>query len=489
MAVTVLLRWLGDPVAFVRECLGAEPDEWQVEVLTALVSGKDAQGRRFQRFCLKASKGPGKTTILAWAILWFLATRLHPKVVCTSITEDNLKDGLWSELSKWQQCSPFLQAAFTWRSERFVSNEFPQTWWASARTWPKGADASQQANTLAGVHADAVMFVIDEAGGVPDAVAAAAEGGLANASEAEGREALLIIAGNPTHLEGPLYRACTSERALWWVKEISGDPDDPKRAPRVDIEWARAQIAKYGKDNPFVLVNVFGQFPPSSSNALLGPDVVHASMKRVLHEAVWGRDVRVLGVDIARFGDDRSVLVLRQGRVVHQPLVLRNLDTMQLTGRIALYIEEHRPDGVFLDQATFGQGVVDRLQQLGFNVMGIDFGGKATTSRFANMRAEMWFKMSEWVKGPSGPDSGGCLPNMPELVTELTTPLYKFNDENRLQLERKAEIKKRTGCSPDIADAIALTFAHPVAARDMQHLLQSRDARRRAETDFDPFRE
>lgn len=476
-AVAVLVRWLQDPVAFVRECLGAEPDAWQVEVLEALVKSG------FNRFCLKASKGPGKTTILAWAILWFLATRMHPKVVCTSITEDNLKDGLWSELSKWQQCSPFLQAAFTWRNERFVSNEFPQTWWASARTWPKGADASQQANTLAGVHADNVLFVIDEAGGVPDAVAAAAEGGLANASKEHGREALLIIAGNPTHLEGPLYRACTSERALWWVKEISGDPDDPKRAPRVDIEWARAQIAKYGRDNPFVLVNVFGQFPPSSSNALMGPDVVQKAMKRVLHESVWGREVKVLGVDIARFGDDRSVLVLRQGPVVHQPVVIRNLDTMALAGRIALYIEEHQPDGVFLDQATFGMGAVDRLQQLGFPVMGIDFGGKATSARYANMRAEMWFKMSEWVK------ANGCLPDMPELVTELTTPLYKFNDENRLQLERKAEIKKRTGCSPDIADAIALTFAHPVAARDMQHLLQSRAARRRAETDFDPFRE
>lgn len=454
-AVSHMRRWRGDPVSFVRQCLRAEPDAWQVEVLQALVlSG-------LRRFALKASKGPGKSTLLAWAIWWFLATRLHPKVVCTSITEDNLRDGLWTELAKWRAQSPFLLAAFDWKKERIEAVDHRETWWASARTWPKGGDSSQQAHTLAGVHADNVLFVLDEAGGIPDAVAAAAEGGLANVGE--GREALLLIAGNPTHLEGPLYRACTSERALWWVKEISGDPDDPGRAPRVSVDWAREQIAKYGRDNPYVLVNVFGRFPPSSANALIGPNDVSVAMGRRLGEAEYIEEVKILGVDVARFGDDRSVIFARQGRATWMPKVFRNLDLMELTGQVVLTINKWHPDAIFIDNAL-GAGVIDRLKQLGYRSMGVDFGGKALEVKFANRRAEMWWKMAEWMR------EGGVLPDVPELTQELTAAIYRFDPHSKLLLEKKEEIKKRTGVSPDLADALALTFAAPVASRDLRRL-------------------
>lgn len=453
----VIKRWRDDPRIFARECLGLTPDEWQDEVLEAAT--------RNMRLALKASKGPGKSFILAVLMWWFLATRAHPKVVATSITGDNLSDGLWTELSLLQQRSPFLKAAFRWTATRIMSVDHPETWWMSARTWPKGGTASQQADTLAGVHADHVMFVIDEAGGVPDAVAAAAEGGLANADVASNRTALFCIAGNPTHLEGPLFRACTSERRLWWVKEISGDPDDPKRAPRVSLDWARAQIEKYGRDNPYVLVNVFGKFPPSSSNALFGPDEVAAAMKRVLPELAWKHEVKVMGVDVARHGDDRTVIALRQGPVLFQPKVMRNLDTMQVAGQVALAYDKHRPDALFLDSATFGMGVVDRLVQLGYPAIGVDFGGKPVTHvKYRNRRAEMWFRFSEWVK------AGGVLPELPELVSELTTPTYKFDEQNHLQIEKKADIKARTGVSPDIADAMALTFAQPVMPLELRQL-------------------
>lgn len=472
-AADVLRRWREDPRVFARECIGLEPDEWQDEVLLAATVNL--------RLALKASKGPGKSFILAVLMWWFLVTRTHPKIVATSITGDNLADGLWTELSLLQQRSPFLKAAFRWSATRVASVDHPETWWMSARNWPKGGDASQQADTLAGVHADHVMFVIDEAGGVPDAVAAAAEGGLANVDPAGGRTGLFVIAGNPTHLEGPLYRACTSERHLWWVKEISGDPDDPQRAPRVSIEWARAQIAKYGRDNPFVLVNVFGRFPPASSNALFGPDDVVRAMKLVIDERAWKHEVKVMGVDVARHGDDRTVIALRQGRVVFAPRILRNLDTMQVAGQVATAFDKHRPDALFIDSATFGMGVVDRLHQLGYPVMGVDFGGKPVThTKYRNRRAEMWFLMSEWLR------AGGVLPDLPELVSELTTPTYKFDEANHLQLEKKAEIKKRTGVSPDIADAIALTFAAPVMPRELRELSRAPGAE--SDADYDPYK-
>lgn len=476
-----MARWRASPLAFVREVLGAVPDEWQVEVLLAIVeSGKN-------RFALKASKGPGKSTLLAWIVWWFLCTRPHPKVVCTSVTEDNLKDGLWTELSKWMGNSPLLKRLFTWRKERITCNAAPETWWASARNWPKGGSNEEQANTLAGVHADHVLFVLDEAGGIPNAVAAAAEGGLANIDKAEGRTAILLIAGNPTHLDGPLYRACTKDRAQWYVKEISGDPKDPKRAPRVSKDWAEEQIRQWGADHDWVLINVFGRFPKTASNALLGPDAVNAAMKRDIPEAAWKHEVKIVGVDVARHGDDRTVIIVRQGRLVMRPRILRTNDLMVVVGQVSLVCDKVRPDALFIDNGTFGAGVVDRLAQLKYPAIGIEFGDPPVTdTKFANRRAEMWFLMSGFV-GKPGSESGGVLPDMPELVPELTNCTYTFNAQNHLQLEKKAEIKKRTGVSPDIADALALTFAQPVAPRDMRELLERNNAATAKAADYDPY--
>ena len=445
-----LARWRESPVAFVRECLGAEPDPWQVEFLEAFPTN--------QRLALKACKGPGKSTALAWAIWNFLLTRPHPKVIATSITEANLRDGLWTELAKWQHASPLLKAAFSWTSTRIASRDHPETWFASARAWSKSADASQQADTLAGIHAERVLFVIDEAGGVPDSVAAAAEAGLAT-----GLETKLVISGNPTLLSGPLYRACTTERNLWWVKEITGDPDAPGRAPRISIQWAREQIDKFGRDNPWVLINVFGQFPPAQSNSLMGADEVNEAMRRNLELREYRQDARILGVDVARYGDDRSVAFLRQGRKAYPPKVWRNIDLMTLAGEIARYMDAERPDATFVDQTGIGSGVVDRLQQLGRRVVGIDFGGKpygetAAGERYQNRRAEMWWSLAEWVKTAQ-------LPNITELVSELTGPTYNYaNAAGKLQLESKEDLKKRGLPSPDLADALALTFAEPVRA-------------------------
>jgi phage terminase large subunit len=472
-AAAAIHAWRENPALFCREVLHAQPDEWQLDVLAA--AGKN------QRIALKASKGPGKSTLLAWIGWWFLMTRAHPKVVATSISGDNLADGLWVELAKWQANSPLLLKTFTWTATRIQSNHHPKTWWASARTWPKTANASEQAKTLAGLHADNVLFLIDEVGGIPDAVVATAEAGLANADEKENREAMLVIAGNPTHTSGPLWRACTQERKLWWVKEISGDPDDPKRAPRVSKEWARQQIAKYGRDNPWVLINVFGQFPPSQSNTLIGVEDATKATKRTLKRGEFLQEPKVLGIDVARQGDDRSVLFPRQGRAAMAPKVFRNLDTQDLAHQTALFIDRWQPDAVFIDQATFGMGVVDRLTHLGYPVQGIDFGGKAINSgKFANKRAEMWWGLMEWLR------SGGCTPLNDELIGEMSTPTYHFDDHGRLLLEKKAEVKKRTGTSPDLADALALTFAAPVAHAGMRRLLD-KHGRGTAGADYDPF--
>lgn len=471
-AAAQLVEWREKPGLFVRQVLGATPDSWQDEVLEAFAK------RENQRLALKACKGPGKSTLMAWCGWNFLLTRPHPKVVATSISGDNLRDGLWAEMAKWQGHSLLLKSAFQWSAERITSRQHPETWWASARQWAKQGDPSQQANTLAGIHADYVLFLVDEAGGIPDGVVGAAEAGLAT-----GIETKLFISGNPTHLEGPLYRACTKERALWWVKEISSAPSDPNRTPRVSLEWAQQQIDKYGPDNPWVLVNVFGQFPPGQSNALIGVEEAGQAALRVIHEADYRDSVRILGVDIARFGEDRSVLFPRQGQAAFKPKVYRNLDTMELAGQVADFIVRWKPHAVFADMATFGAGVVDRLRQLGHNVVGVDFGGKSAQPRYRNRRAQMWFGMAEWLRG------GGAIPDMPELISELVAPVYKFDEAGKLQLEKKAEVKKRVGVSPDLADALALTFAQPVGHPEVSPGRGYYEGGNgpKAVTDYDPY--
>lgn len=443
----MLRLWRMNPVQMVRDLFHVEPDLWQVDVLMNFPSN--------QRLAMKACKGPGKTTVLAWCAWNFLLTRPHPKIAATSITGDNLADGLWPEMSKWRAKSPLLTGMFEWTKTRIFAKQFPQTWFMSARTWAKGSDANAQADTLAGLHADFLLFILDEAGGIPDAVMAAAEAGLAT-----GIETKIIMAGNPTHLEGPLYRATTSERHLWYLIEITADPDAIDRSPRVSILWAKQQIEKYGRDNPWVLVNVFGKFPPSSLNALLGPDDVSAAMKRHLTQDKYDFSQRRLGVDVARFGDDRTIIFPRQGLAAFKPAEMRNARSNEIAARVIMAKERWKSEMEFVDgTGGFGSGVIDSLLQAGVAAQEIHFSGKAIDNRYFNKRAEMWFEMAKWVK------RGGALPYNPDLMKELTTVTYTLQN-GKLRIEEKDQIKERIGSSPDLADALCLTFALPEMTTD-----------------------
>lgn len=444
-----LAAWTDSPLAFVREHFCVVPDKWQADVLEAFP--------RHPRIAMKACKGPGKTAVLAWLAWNFLATRADPKIAATSITQANLNDNLWAEMSKWQQRSSYLREHFEWGRERIVCRGRPENWWMSARTWNRTADKGQQGNTLAGLHADNIMFILDESGGIPEAVMATAEAALASCVDGH-----IVQAGNPTHLEGPLYRACTSERRLWHVTEITADPDDPKRSTRVKVEWAREQIGKYGADNPCVLVNVFGRFPPSAFNSLIGPDECAEATRRTYQPGDYERAPRVLGVDVARFGDDASVIFPRQGLQAFAPLKFRNFNGVQGAGAVARKLIDWNANAVFIDNTGgWGASWIDQLQKLGHAPVAIGFAERPNDPRYDNKRTEMYFEAVEWIK------SGGALPaDCPELIAALSQTTYSFRGD-RLLLEPKDELKKRLGGSPDDADAFALTFAQPVAERQV----------------------
>ncbi len=192
----------------------------------------------------------------------------------------------------------------------------------------------------------------------------------------------------------------------------------------------------------------------------------------------------VLGIDPARFGDDRSVVFRRQGRQAFTPVVYRGVDNMELAARVANLIEEHNPDAVFCD-AGAGSGVIDRLRQLSYDVIEIPFGGKAMKpEQYINRRSEMWWLMKQWI------EEGGAIPNDIALKQELATPIYWYDNVGRRVLESKDQIKKRLqgAGSPDLADALALTFALPVAKKVPEDIYIKRRKASTQKTDYDPYK-
>lgn len=464
-----LLLWRHEPHNMVRQLFGVEPDSWQLKELKAFPTS--------QRMALQACKGPGKTAELAWIGWNFMLTRPKPKVAATSITAENLSDCLWTEMAKWQSRSPLLQQMFEWNKTRIVCRQFPEEWWMSARSWSKTADITAQADTLAGLHADYLLFLLDETGSMPKAVMAAAEAALST-----GIETHIVQAGNPTQNEGPLFDAATVERKYWRVCEITGDPDDPMRSPRIDIEWARKQIETYGRDDPWVRTNVLGKFPLNSTNALIGIEDVRKAQSRVLRPEDYASQAKIVAVDVARSGDDRSVIVRRQGLQMFEPEILRDIDGTQGAGRLSMHVAEWKPDAIFIDTTGgYGYAWLDAALALGLPAIGVQFGGSPMAPGFLNKRAEMLWELSKWIK------RGGALPKTSELVAELTTPTYRFQ-KDKIVVEPKESVKKRLGRSPDIADSMALSFAYPVMPRNpYEHLLHGQSNPLRQDRNYDPI--
>lgn len=476
-----LADWRTNPVKFVWDNFHVEPDAWQREALEAFPS-MDPQK---QRISLQACAGPGKSAVLAWCGWNFLACYgdrfEHPKGAAVSVTQDNLRDNLWAEFAKWQGMSEYLKRAFDWNKERISARDHAETWFISARSWSKKANPEEQARTLSGLHSKYVLIIIDESGDIPPAVARAGEQALSTAP-IFGK---MMQAGNPTSLEGMLYSAATKLRHLWYVIRITGDPDDPRRSPRIGLDWAREQIKTWGRDNPWVMSYILGLFPPASINALLGVDDVEAAMKRTYQEDAYAWAQKRLGIDAARFGDDPWVIFPRQGRVAFRPVTMRNPRTHDVVARVLLAKSRWKSEREFFDDTGgFAAGAIDGLIVAGHSPTPVNFSGKAIDPRFYNKRSEILFTCAEWVK------NGGCLPNIPELVTEMTAATYTMKD-SKLWVEEKDLIKKKIGRSPNYYDALALTFSEPDMASEMDSMLARLgiETRTHAATEFDPYRD
>lgn len=438
--------------AFVKEEFQVEPDAWQYRGLRAVADGN----QKILRLSLQACAGPGKSALLSWAGWWFLATQgevgSHPKGAALSITNDNLKDNLWSELSKWQQRSKICTDIFQWTQSRIFAKDHPETWFLSARSFSKKSNSEEQGRVLSGVHSKYVLFLIDESGDIPPVIMKSVDQAFSTADKVMGR---VIQAGNPTSTTGMLHAAQSTLANLWQVIRITGDPDDPERSPRIDIDWARKQIEQYGRNDPWVQSYILGRFPDSGINTLLTVDEVEDAMSRHLQITDYDFAQKRLGVDVARFGDDSTIIFPRQGLRAFNFVEMRGAASPEVAARIALAKARWNSEMEFIDDTGgFGSGVIDSLIQGGHAPLGIHFASKATDPRYFNKRSEMIFEAAQWIK------RGGALPHNVQLKKELTTPTYSYKN-GKFIVEPKDRIKERLGFSPDISDALALTFAIP----------------------------
>lgn len=272
--------------------------------------------------------------------------------------------------------------------------------------------------------------------------------------------ALLMGTPSGVNLLSQVYYSATGDPS-WYSACFTVDQTDA--LPKSEIEALRREMTETSFAREMLC-----DFSAAADNALLSVNQVEASTKRNPAASLYDLAPKILGVDVARQGDDRSVIFKRQGIASFRPEVFRGLDAMQVAAQVAATATEWQPDAIFIDgSGGYGAGVIDRLKQLRHRCVEVQFGGKADDPRFANKRAEIWFKMADWVK------EAGAIPNDQDLKQDLCAPTYGHDIQGRMILESKDKIKLRGLPSPDLGDALALTFAHPVGIRTLDQAMTS----------------
>ena len=427
-----------DPVLFVEEMLGAQPFDYQAEFLRALLDER--------KMSVKSGHGTGKSTTASWAMLWFMLLRYPCKVVVTAPTSSQLFDAMFAELKRWiNELPKELQQLLNVKSDRVELVSAPAEAFISCRT-----ARAETPEALAGVHSDNVLLIIDEASGVPEQVYEAAAGSMS------GHNATTLMLSNPTRSSGTFFESHNRMANSWWTRTWSC-----KDSPLVSHEFVDEMELRYGPESNAYRVRVLGEFPLSDDNTIIPYHLVESAQNRDV--VVSDEATVVWGLDVARFGSDATALCKRQGPIVTELRSWRGLDLMQTTGRIVAEYEalapSKRPSEILVDSIGVGSGVVDRLQELGLPVRGVNVAESPSMGdTYMNLRSELWFKCKAWLE-----DRSCKLPKDDQLIAELTAIRYSFTSSGKMKAESKDEMRKRGLGSPDLADALCLTMASDAA--------------------------
>ncbi|MDR2104542.1 MAG: hypothetical protein LBP51_02175 [Deferribacteraceae bacterium] len=440
-----LVSCRNDPLKFVEDIIdwkqakGGAPDRWQRELLASVRDRLNDPNRTGAlQYAVASGHGVGKSALSAWLALWAISCKPNLAGVITANTRSQLVGKTWRELAVWHK-RLFNAHWFTWTRERFSLKDNPDVF-ISAAAWSKVCPEA-----FAGLHAENTLMIFDEASAIDDIIWENADGAMTT----EG--ALWFVFGNPTRNTGRFRRAFGDLSHRWHRFRV-----DSRTAVMTDKAQIEGWAKDFGDDSDFFRIRVKGEFPRSGSNQFIPADRLDAAIKReipltdVLYAPI------IIGVDVARFGEDASAVAVRRGYKLLLLKRFRSLDTMTFAEIIAAMIEEFKPAQLFVDETGIGAGVVDRLHQLGFSsVIGVAFSGASSKRKYFNKRTEMWGDMGEWLKNADIPDDR-------DLKEELAAPSYTFREE-RILLEKKDDMKKRGLSSPDAADALALTFALPIS--------------------------
>lgn len=457
-APDALREWRAAPARFVRDVFRCNTIyDWQKDALAAFASPDP----RDLRIAMQAPVGVGKDAVMAWCGWNFISCygglTHHPQGVCVGPTGDQLQDTLVKEYARWynEPSAEWLRREFSMTTERIASRRYPKTWFISFRSYPKDADPETAGATLSGVHAPFVLIQFAESATMPQALCNKAE----QARSGFTKWWKFMQAFNPIVRDGAGGVAAFEERERWRLFEITGDPDDPKRCPAIPLEMAREEIRLKGRDDPWVMAHILGQFPPGGLSNLFDANEVEAAMKRVLRPSDYEWAARIIGVDVAREGLDNSVVAKRQGRVVFPLWKKHGIDGPEGAGHVAWTWNQWDADACFVD-ATGGYGGswIDQLRLLGRHPIGVQFAGEPQDRQYLNKRAEMYWAFAAWVK------EGGALPDDPMLAKQLKA-IRKGYRGDKLKVEDKEEIRKRIKVPLDEADSIACTFCQPVHPR------------------------
>jgi hypothetical protein len=418
---------------------GVRPTKQQDEILAAM---------RFPgaHVTVRSGHGIGKSTVMAWLILWFVLFHKDCKVPCTAPSGHQLKDVLWSEVAKWHQKMPKkFQKELVILATSVVHSIEPKTRYAVARTARK-----EKPEALQGFHATNMLFLVDEAAGVDETIFAVTEGALTTAN------ARTLLTGNPTRSEGYFFDTHNDkELSKGWTKLHFSSVD----SPLADRQWIERTRRKYGEQHPFWKVRVMGEFPEASANIL----IPFAYLERAQNTIVAPSGLRVAGLDVARFGDDRSALVIRQGSVVTEIQVWSGYSIPE-TARRALALAGLY-DVICIDEIGVGGGAADVLRETGrVRVVPVTVSRSSEDPQFARLRDQLWFSCRDWFCAEEPVHVSKTI-HTEDLIAELAGIHFAyFQGTERLKIDSKDEIKKTLGYSPDIADALTMTFAVPFSA-------------------------
>lgn len=436
------------------------PRAWQRKVLREISDHIRANQGKLDmdalRVAVSSGRGIGKSALVSWLILWMLSTRIGSSVIVSANSENQLRTVTWGELTKWAtmsinshwwEPSATKLVPATWLTDLVERDLKKGTryWSAEGKLW-----SEENPDSYAGVHNhDGMMVIFDEASGIPDGIWSVAAGFFTEKI----LDRYWFAFSNPRRNTGYFFETFHGKRAFW-----KGQIIDARTVEGTDQSIYNQIIAEYGEDSIQARVEVYGEFPAAGEDQFISPVVVDDAMKRKPYKD--SSAPVVLGVDPARGGMDSTVIVARQGRDIIAIKRYKGEDTMSVVGHVIDAIEEYRPALTVIDEGGLGYGILDRLTEQKYKVRGVNFGWKAKNPvMWGNKRAEMWGTMRDWLRSAS-------IPQDRILKNDLVGPMKKPNSAGTIFLEGKKEMRSRGLASPDAADAIAVTFAFPVAHRE-----------------------